>query len=386
MESLLFYLALATLIFFVAFGVDLAFGNRSIEYLKDVELPPEGPSVHPRVSIIIPARNEQRNIEQALRSVLSQDYVNCEVIVVNDRSTDRTGAILERMAQNQAGLRVIHVRDLPEGWLGKNHALHHGAQQASGELLLFTDADIVMHPATLSRAVHYLYTRHFDHITVAPSVEMPGLPLKIFAGAFTLFFALYARPWKARDPNSRRHIGIGAFNLVRAAVYQKIGTHQAIAMRPDDDMKLGKLIKQHGYRQCMLFAQEMLAVEWYASLRQLISGLEKNAFAGLDYALPAMIAGTVFQLLGFVWPFLGMFLTSGATQWLNLLIVLVIALIYWDNSRFHHIKAWYGLGFPVAVLLFVFILWNSTLTTLRNDGITWRGTHYPLAQLKANKI
>jgi glycosyltransferase involved in cell wall biosynthesis len=386
METLLLYLAGATLAFSMAFGIDLALGNRSIQYLKDVDAPPGKNNGHPKVSVIIPARNEQKNIEQALQSVLRQDYPNREIIVVNDRSTDQTGAILDRMAQGQAGLRVLHVSELPEGWLGKNYALYSGAQQATGDLLLFTDADIVMHPSVLNRAVHFLGAGPFDHITVAPSVDMPGLPLKIFAAAFTLFFALYARPWKAKDPKSRRHIGIGAFNLLRAEVYRAVGTHQTIAMRPDDDMKLGKLIKKHGYRQNVLFAQEMLTVEWYSSLRQLFVGLEKNSFAGVDYQLSAIVAGTLFQLLCYVWPFLAVFLTTGAIQAANVLIVLVLALTCWDNSRFHHTNPWYGLGFPLAVLMFIAILWNSTLTTLRQDGINWRGTHYPLAELKANKI
>jgi len=145
MEPLLFYLAIVTLVFFVAFGIDLVVGNRSIGFLKDLRDTRNGPGL--RVSIIIPARNEERNIQEALRSVLSQDYENAEVIVINDRSADQTGAILDRMARTHPALRVIHVTELPPGWLGKNHAMFCGAQQATGDLLLFTDADIVMrHP------------------------------------------------------------------------------------------------------------------------------------------------------------------------------------------------------------------------------------------------
>ncbi len=384
MEPLLFYLAIVTLVFFVAFGIDLVVGNRSIGFLKDLRDTRNGPGL--RVSIIIPARNEERNIQEALRSVLSQDYENAEVIVINDRSADQTGAILDRMARTHPALRVIHVTELPPGWLGKNHAMFCGAQQATGDLLLFTDADIVMRPSTVRKAVGYLVANQIDHLTITPEVRMPGILLDVFVGAFTIFFSLYARPWKAKDPKSKRFIGIGGFNLVRAAVYRGVGTHRAIAMRPDDDLKLGKLIKHGGFRQELLFGRDMLHVEWYPSLREMINGLMKNAFAGVNYSILAIVASSITQFLLNVWPFLGLFLTHGITRILNAAIVLIILFICWDNARFHNSRRWYGIGFPISTLLFIYIMWRSMLITLINNGIRWRGTHYPLAELRANKV
>jgi glycosyltransferase involved in cell wall biosynthesis len=384
MEHLPFYLAVATLVFFVAFGIDLMVGNRSIGFLRDA--PAIGDAAGPRVSIIIPARNEERNIREALRSVLGQDYENAEVIVIDDRSTDRTAAILDRMAREHHRLRVVHVRELPPGWLGKNHALDLGAKQATGALLLFTDADIVMHPSTVRKAVGYLVASGLDHLTITPEVRMPGLLLDVFVGAFTVFFSLYARPWKAKDPKSKRFIGIGGFNLVRAPVYRAVGTHWAIAMRPDDDIKLGKRIKWGGYKQELLFGRDMLQVEWYASLRELIDGLMKNVFAGMNYSVLAIVASSMTQFLLNVWPFLGLFLTHGITRVLNAVIVLLILFICWDSAYFHNSRRWYGIGFPISTLLSVYILWRSMLLTLMNNGIRWRGTHYPLADLRANKL
>jgi glycosyltransferase involved in cell wall biosynthesis len=384
MEHLLSYLAIATLVFFVGFGIDLVVGNRSIRFLKDVPSTGNGPG--PKVSIIIPARNEERNIREALRSVLSQDYENTEIIVIDDRSTDRTAAILDRMAQEHPRLRVVNVRELPLGWLGKNHALYVGAHQATGDVLLFTDADIVMQPSSVRKAVGYMVTNRLDHLTITPEVRMPGILLDVFVGAFTVFFSLYARPWKARDPKSKRFIGIGGFNLVRAPVYRAVGTHRAIAMRPDDDIKLGKLIKWGGYRQELLFGRDMLRVEWYASLRELIDGLMKNAFAGVNYSILAVVSFSIAQFLLNVWPFLGLFLTHGITRTLNAVILLLIILICWDNARFHNARRWYGIGFPISTLLFIYIIWRSMLMRLANNGIRWRGTHYPLAELRANKV
>lgn len=384
MDSFLSYLAMATLLFWVAFGIDLFLGNRSIQFLKDLRLPGKLPS-H-RVSIIIPARNEERNVEEALKSVLAQDYEDLEVIVVNDRSTDRTGSILDEMARTSPTFRIVHLQELPRGWLGKNHALYRGAQEASGDLLLFTDADVVMHPSAVSRAVGYMLGHQLDHVAIAPDVRMPGVLLQLFVGVFGIFFSLYARPWKARDPKSRRCIGIGAFNLVRRNVYGAVGTHQRIAMRPDDDIKLGKLIKKHGYRQEFLFGTHMLHIEWYASARELVEGLTKNAFAGVDYRISAIVGASIAQLLTGVWPFLGIFLTHGSTRVINGVVVLAILALCRDSARFLTVAPWFGVAFPVATLLFIYILWRSMLAALFHGGIDWRGTRYPLAELRANKV
>ncbi len=338
------------------------------------------------MSIIIAARNEERNIREALQSVLNQDYEHTEVFVIDDRSTDGTGAILDSMAQANSRLRVLHLTDLPPGWLGKNHALYKGAQQATGDLLLFTDADVVMHPSTVRKAVGYLVANQLDHVTITPEVRMPGVLMELFVGAFTIFFSLYARPWKAKDPKSKRFIGIGGFNLVRKSEYRAVGTHQAIAMRPDDDMKLGKLIKFGGYRQEVLFGRDMLQVEWYPSVRELIDGLMKNAFAGLNYSVLAIVSSSIAQFLLNVWPFLGLFLTHGIARILNAVIVLLIMCICWDKAHFHNSRRWCGIAFPISTLLSVYILWRSMLLTFRNNGIRWRGTHYPLAELRANKV
>jgi glycosyltransferase involved in cell wall biosynthesis len=380
----LFFLALATLLFWTGLVIALAFGNRSIKFLRDLSRP-TGPPPH-RISIVIAARNEERNVEEALRSILRQDYGNLEIIAVDDRSSDRTGAILDGVAGTDPRLRIVPLKELPPGWLGKNYALSRGAQQASGDLLLFTDADVVMQPSTVSRAAGYLLEHQLDHLAISPDLRMPGVFLKLFAGAFAIFFSLYARPWKARDPRSKRYVGIGAFNLVRREVYGAVGGHRAIAMRPDDDIKLGKLIKRNGYRQEFLFGTGMMQVEWYPSVGALVDGMMKNAFAGVDYRVSAIVAASLGQLVLNVWPFLGVVLTQGATRAINVAVVLVILLLCGDTARFLTVPPWHGIGFPVATLLFIYIMWRSMLMALCRGRVTWRGTDYSLAELKANKV
>lgn len=377
-------LAVLTLLFFSVFGVVMARGNRAVVFLEDA--PPLDAPDPPRVSIIIPALNEERNIEEALRSVLAQDYAALEFIVIDDRSTDRTGAILDAMAAADARLGVVHVTELPEGWLGKNNALQLGAARARGEILLFTDADIVMHPTAVRRAVGVMLAHGLDHLAALPQIAMSTFMTRIFVGAFGIFFTLFTKPWKARDPRSPRYIGIGAFNMVRREAYQASGTHAAIAMRPDDDLKLGKLIKRRGLRQEMVFGRGMLHVEWYASLGEAIRGLTKNTFAGVEYSIATVLGATVFQFLFFVWPFLGILLTHGWTRALNAAAAAAIVWICHDTARFHNGRSWYGLFFGISTLIFIYVMWRSMVLTLVNRGIDWRGTHYPLEKLKANRV
>jgi glycosyltransferase involved in cell wall biosynthesis len=384
MGAFQFYLALTTLLLWLVIGLELFLGSRSIEFLKDII--PSRLSPLAKVSIIIPARNEERNIREALQSVLKQDYTNLEFIVVNDRSTDNTGPILAQMEKEQPHLQVHTVTTLPPGWLGKNHALQYGAERATGEILLFTDADVVMAPDTVSRAVGYLYANQIDHLCIMPNIRISSRLMGIFIMTFAIFFWLYTLPWRAANPKSRKHIGIGGFNMIRAAVYRAIGMHQPIALRPDDDVKLGKLVKINGYHQRLLHGQSHLSVEWYSSMRELIDGLMKNAFAGVDYSVMAIVLSTVSQMTFSIWPFIALFVTGGWILIINIAIVLIMLALCVDTGRGQSLSPWYSLGFPLGILMFIYILWRAMILNIKNDGITWRGTHYSLAELKANKI
>lgn len=383
-DSPLFWLAALTALVHVAAFVELARGGRGLKHLH--LLPPGDPAQIPSVSIVIAARNEERGMEPALRSVLALQGERIEVIVVDDRSEDATGAILDRMAAANPRLRVVHVTELPPGWLGKNHALWLGAHAARGELLLFTDADVVMAPDTLLRAAAYLRREGLDFVAAAPRVVMPGVLLQTFGVVFTIFFSLFTRPWKARDPRSPAHIGIGAFNLVRADAYRRMGTHQVIAMRPDDDVKLGKLAKKHGFAQEFVIGAELISVEWYHSVREAVRGLRKNGFAGVDYRLWMVVAATVGQLLLYIWPWAAVWVTDGWTRGLYAAAIGIMLLMYAGSAAAQGSPVWRGVLFPVASVLFLVVVWNATLYALINRGIEWRGTHYPLDELRANRV
>jgi glycosyltransferase involved in cell wall biosynthesis len=384
LAEILFWLAIVTTASIVLMTVELGWGHRRLAALRDV--PSLDDAEMPSVSVIAAARNEARGIEAALRSLLRLDVPRLEVILVEDRSDDATGQIADRMAAGEPRLKVLHVTELPAGWLGKNHALQLGAERATGELLLFTDADVVMAPDTLRRAAGHLVRGGFDHVAAGPHVDMPGWLLQTFGVFFGIMFAAFARPWHARNPEHESHVGVGAFNLVRADAWRRIGGFRAIAMRPDDDMKLGKLVKKHGLRQDFVNANEHVRVEWYHSLGEAVRGLRKNGFAGVDYRVWLVVFATITQILFFIWPFAAVFVTHGATRVLYAATVLVILFLFAAAAREQRVRPWYGLAVPLASMLFIAVIWNATIYALVHRGIEWRGTHYPLDELRANRI
>lgn len=361
----------------------LWWGSRRIGSLADHTPCSEG--ALPPVTIVIAARNEEKNIREALQSVLSLTYPSYRIVVVNDRSEDNTPRILAEMQQLDSRLTCVSVETLPTGWLGKNHAQWIGSQYAGAEdILLFTDADVVMAPDTLSRAVCVMRESQADHLVLTPSIRVPSILLGIFSVFFGMVFALYVRPWQVSNPRSRAHVGIGAFNMVRGTVYRAIGGHTAIKMRPDDDIKLGKLIKQQGYQQEIRYAPEYLAVEWYHSTPELIRGLEKNTFAGAEYSVLLVVSGALAQLLITLWPIAGLFLTDGVSAALCGGIVAVSILSAGDAARRHRMPWYFGVGYPVAAVLFVYIVIRTMLLTLMQGGMYWRGTFYRLSELRKN--
>jgi glycosyltransferase involved in cell wall biosynthesis len=378
--------AVVTLAGLMAFALDAALGASSIRKLAEIEPLLASGEEWPLLSIVIAGRNEERNIEEALSSVLALDYPRLEIVFVNDRSTDRTGDVLRHLAASDARLRLVEVTTLPPHWLGKNHALHLGASAAQGEWLLFTDADVVYAPSTLRRAIAYALAERLDHLTAGAYITGPTLPLRIFISGFAFFFLAYSRPWRAASANPECHVGIGAFNLVRASKYREAGGHAPIAMRPDDDMKLAKLLKLHGGRQQLIDAADAIRVEWYGNVAEAVQGLEKNAFSGVEYSWIRLVTASIALLAFGVWPWIALFTTHGALRALNAAVIVLTLTLSGVVAAESGGKSAYALAFPVTTLLFLYILWNAALKAAWNGGIDWRGTKYPLAALRANRI
>lgn len=389
--------------------VDAALGMPSV---ADVSLPewdrnPVLPTGNPRVSIIVPARNEEESIEQALNTLLSLDYDNYEVIAVNDRSTDRTGEIMERVAEalqsatkphfsqraremghprSFPAFRVIHHRELPAGWLGKTHAMWTAAKQATGEWLLFTDADVLFKPDSVRRTLAYAEAEPADHVVLFPRMIMKRPGEYMMIAFFQSMFMFGHRPWKVADPSTDDHMGVGAFNLVRRRVYDAVGTYEALRMEVLDDMKLGKVVKKAGFAQRNVFGGDLISIRWGHGATGIVNNLTKNFFAVLSFQWwRAVISALGLAFLNFG-PFLGIWLARGWARVPYAVALGSLFLIYNGMSWRSSVPAYYFLLHPVSAALFIYTLLRSMVLTLWNDGIEWRGTKYPLEELRKGMV
>jgi glycosyltransferase involved in cell wall biosynthesis len=367
---------------------------------QDVELP--------SLTIVVPARNEEAEVEAALRSLLQLNYPRHQIVAVNDRSTDQTGAIMERLAAEPAAagkLRVIHVHDLPSGWLGKVHAMWLGSQRnvtqrnvaprnaapadavqpTHSDWLLFTDADCVFHSDSLRRAIHYATKTATDHLVLFPTAHMKTLGESMMIGFPQVMSSFAMRPWKVRDPKARDHIGVGAFNLIRRSAYDAIGTYEALRLEVVDDLTLGETIKKASLRQDVVFGRDLVSLRWAVGAAGVVANLEKNLFAFLKFRISLVLAVCALTFFLCVCPFLGVFLSPGWTKTAFAAAIVMIALVYTLSGRLMGTAPLLFLTCPIAALVFEFAALQSAFLALRDGAITWRGTKYSLEELRKKR-
>jgi glycosyltransferase involved in cell wall biosynthesis len=337
-----------------------------------------------KVSVIIAARNEEESVEMTILSLLNQTHLELELIVVNDRSTDSTGLIINELAKQHHRLVPIHIETLPSGWLGKNHALYKGYQVASGPFLLFSDADIHFHTDTISKALTFMKDQKVDHVTIAPDLQAKGFWLQAFISYFLYGFSVFKRPWTANNDQSRKGgMGIGAFNLIKRDVYEQIGTHKEIRNRPDDDLKLGQVIKQNGHKQRFLSGVNQLWVEWYPSLKEAIKGLEKNTFAGLHYSLTVTVFAISSILISHFLPIFTLFSENNTVQLLSALFLMIFLILYGVTIvKMSSYSLWKLAVYPITTTIFLYSTIRAVALTYIKGGIEWRGTFYSLKELR----
>ena len=377
---ILYYYALFTTGCWLLVTLYLLVSKLRMRFLRSVAVPAD--TAEPPVVIIIAVRNEEAELANALQSVCQLQYTHYRLLLINDRSTDRTPLIMERFAALYPHITVMHIDTLPKGWLGKNHALQRGYEASTEEWMLFTDADVVYKPDTLKKAMWYTRQQGLDHLTVLPHVQSRSLLLNSVLGTFALLLELKQRPWDLRNPSSSASLGVGAFNLVRRTAYEKAGTHKAIALRPDDDLKLGERIKATGGVQDALYGNHQISLEWYTSVKEFINGLMKNNFSVFDYQLWKVIGAVLPLILFFILPLPLLLLLGGTRERLLVLVLLIIQVLLFVLQRGGLTRWWYALLIPYAGALMSYIMLRSAFLTLKQKGIYWRDSFYPLDELR----
>lgn len=349
------------------------------------------PQSAPEVVVIVPARNEASAIAKALKSILLSDYPNLRVIAVNDRSTDNTGELMNSVAGQDQRCFVIHADALPDGWLGKNHAMHLAAQhaitsvsgQGNDQLLLFTDGDVFYEASAITSAVQRMQDHQLDHLALLPKM-IPGRYLENSVVAFFGFAVAIGQQTHlipTRWPFS--YAGVGAFNLIRSNLYHSFDGHQRIAMDVLDDMKLGKMAKQHGGRQDFLCAPALLSIRWYDSLWNVVKGLEKNGFAALNYSILELVRTNIIFGLTMFAPYVAALLLP-LNQSIGFVATIVLWHVMFAVTAIRFGAGWFQLPmFPFAACTMAFAFVRSAWITLRQGGIRWRDSFYSLCELKS---
>jgi len=365
-------------------GIRAGVGMARLPWLSDA--PALSLDGAPLVSVIFAARDEAEKLPGAIQTLLAQDYPRFEVVSVNDRSQDRTPEILHGYERTNSNLKVIDIADLPPGWLGKPHALVAGFEQSKGEWLVFTDADVHFVPDVLGRAVALAQERQWDHLTLLASIEMRGFWEITAITYFGLGFVIGNEPWQASNTRSGRYVGVGAFQLVRRAAYEKSGGHHRLRMDVIEDMKLGKLIKMAGLRSGVAVAQDMVRVRWHSGLQNVIRGVTKNMFAACHYnALLALVAMSL-PLIMSVLPFFGLaFATGWARVFAGIAVgaaILIHGAMIWSTS----VSPFYAFTHPLGAVIFSWMLARSAIATLLRGGVVWRNTFYPLEELRKGLV
>lgn len=341
----------------------------------------------PRLTVIVAACDEADHLESAVESLLGQDYPDLEIVVVDDRSEDATGRIVDLLAARHPNVRGLHVTDLPEGWLGKVHALHTATRAASGDFLLFTDADVHFERGVLRRAVARCEECGIDHLAVAPLVHSPGFLQESVVAAFMSGFMLGTRAFDVARPGSKAFAGVGAFNLVRRSVFDRTPGFEWLRMEVLDDVGLGLMMHRAGARKEFAVGLGELRITWYPSLSAMARGLEKNIFGAVARYSYARLA--TFLVLSFA--VFGGMAVALVQPWSAGVRVLGAAALAAVAVNALAIRARTGVALgplllaPAGGLILVGILLRSAVQCLRRGGIVWRGTLYPVDELRAGQ-
>jgi chlorobactene glucosyltransferase len=366
----------------------ILFTTNLLKFLRAPEIKPGGGEAAelPKVSIIIPARDEERNIERCLRSLLAQDHRDIEILVINDNSSDRTTEIVERMAAEDGRIRLYSATEPPRECTGKCNALIEGVRQGNpaGEWLLFTDADTRHHPKSLSSALRTALEKKVDLLTLIPHLEARSFWERLMQPTVAALIALFKQPEQINDPDNPEVFANGQFILVRREAYQSCGGHQAISGKVLDDTELARTVVQSGCRMHIALARELFSTRMYTSFKALLAGWTKNFYMILESRFSRVLLAAWLALFMSLWPagfgiasIVGLatktYFWPEAYLWIA---VGIYAMVLVFQATLRGLNRWYPHYSPLAPLanfMAVFILLRSAYLNSKGRGVRWKG-------------
>lgn len=377
----------AVVVFEVFRAGQLLFRNLRTEPKLEAANPTRSEGPYPLVSVIIPAKDEESFIERSMRSVLDSDYPNLELIVVNDRSNDQTGRIISDLSRTDPRVKALHIKELPDGWTGKTHALFRGAEPARGDIFLFTDADTILRSDVISLAVKYFAKHKLDMLGLLPGFIERGFSENVVYAHLALGLSFFYPLTDVNDPGKSAGLASGSFIMISRDAYHTIGTWERLKNEITEDVALGKLVKARGLRLTVARGPDLVNTRGFASVpavfrfwkRTFYGGLEKSVRKTLRLAvnyttlnlLPIFLVGsTVALFMGDNRPCLWLLLVLSACG----MVLVIAAYSYFLHKERAH---WaYGLTAPLGIALSAWVALGTLLTLLGNEGIRWRGSTY----------
>ena len=346
----------------------------------------------PHVSVVVPACNEEEAIGTTLRSLLGSTGLRTQIIAVDDRSLDRTGAQMDAFATDAVAaeaatgshtVEVIHIEELPAGWLGKPHALAVGAHRAVAPWLLFIDGDVTFAPSALELAVRTAMSHLVDHLVVIPTLRRESLAEDAMQGTLQAMGCWIVRLWRVRDPKARDYFGVGGFTLIRREAFERMGGMNHLRMEVVEDVALGWMVKHAGYRSMIAIGPGLATIRWIQGAFGIVGLLEKNGFAAFRYRVWFATAAIAVQTLMLVLP-LGALLGGPWGIAAGVVTYGAIALTFHANRRMNDVSPWNAVFFAPCLAIVIWGFIRSMALTLMRDGVDWRGTHYPLSELRGS--
>jgi len=356
---------------------------RGVPVLLRDRSPP--PGRWPRVSLIVPARNEVETLGPAMRSRLAEGYPALEVVLVDDRSTDGTGALVDAIAAEDSRVRALHLDSLPPGWLGKLHAMSEGLRRATGEWILFSDADVHLAPGTIARAVSLAEAQRLDHLSLLPQLDPATWLVDAALASFTRTGLVLGRVWLVSDPRSKVGGSVGAFGLVRRDALERSPGIEHLRLEVADDLALGQMLKSSGSRSALANGRELVRIHWYRSLAELTRGTEKGA-AVFDHRLLLALCWTGALGALELGPFLAAaFAPSPIAHWMGLGgAALLLGSTLW-MCRFAGQRTLPALLSPLGVVVNGVLLLRAAVVGKIRGGVQWRSTLYSPQELRPGR-
>ncbi|MGD1838399.1 MAG: glycosyltransferase [Nitrososphaeraceae archaeon] len=345
----------------------------------------------PKISIILPARNEEQYIKQCIDSLSSLNYPDYEIILVNDDSSDKTLELMQNSVHKFKNIKVTSTPKRPDGWMGKTWACYTGYLESSGDLLLFTDADTIHSRNLMSISVQYLLEKNLDAITIVPKLICKDLFTKITLPLFTIFLHTRFSPLKVNDPTSKVGYFFGSYFIISRNIYEKIGTHESVKNEIIEDGALGRKVKDNKFQMKMIRGEEFIDAVWARNAKELLNSIQRLVIPLFKESKINAVSITLFLFFVLLFPYFllsysiyTIYFSSDLLYLFVTFVTISVIILQFVTNIFHSPKTLflnplYSLGSPVGSFIIVLSFITGIIISGTSGIVNWRDRKYVIS-------